>query len=948
MSKTIMGKRGFRVLILMLLAVMLMAVTARAENAATLEELMTLIGEAEGTIVLTDDIELTQTISIGRSADVVIDLNGHQLTRAENLGTMFSVNGGKLTVTDSKTGMARERMLRQQPARDSDASDGTGIALPSSLKDGVLTYYESRSMVWMDRISTMEFRYENTINVDHMGGVRGSNGSNAALFQVSGSDSVLDIRGGAFTNPDGRVIEVNGGATLNLTGGYFYHSTAGNGMGGAVYANGYSGKVTVNVGGDWMKEVVFAGNSGANGGALATEGKVELNIHNGAVFTGNKATGQGRNGGGAIYVGYDGEALMDGGLVTNNWGTADIVGTAASSSYEAGGGGMLIRGSLLMTDGQVTHNEAAGGGGISTVFWDGGVLTLRGGTIAGNVARINEGGGVTVNLNGSGTIAGTAGKPIYITNNRTETTHHWGGGGVFAADYATLRMLSVVATANRAGGFGGGLAGCSTGRIDAHSLNIADDSIALYGNYAEGTHLSGDESTKSEDRIYAANDPVFMRPGNYFQDYFCALNTTVSSSMLGGGKAMWTGTVDGRPITPADVGVNERITSQYITGLTGDPSRGDINKALAKGLVFVTGNSSGTHGGGILCNGYMIIGKQDEIEIGDRMTIKGDKTVSGGTVSRDFTFIVTDGNGKQITTGTSQGDSEITFAGRIPFDKAGTYTFWIYESDSNNPKGLAMDKTRYRMVVTVESASETTSVPSATEPGVMETIRIIFNRISAVEIFRCADESDTTGVSVASYTNISSDNRNAYELPFTFEFVNRVTQNTGIVVSKTVHDQTGKSADVSFHFTVTLDDRTINGKKGDMTFRDGVATFTLKAGESLRAIDLPANVHYTVTESPAEGYHTDNDTHTGTTVQEVTQSVVFENTAVGSLRIRKTVADKGATPVDKQRLPLWPGHLQERRGPCEAHPRRGDHHHRSACGYDLRGQGRDHRRLRPE
>ena len=48
-----------------------------------------------------------------------------------------------------------------------------------------------------------------------------------------------------------------------------------------------------------------------------------------------------------------------------------------------------------------------------------------------------------------------------------------------------------------------------------------------------------------------------------------------------------------------------------------------------------------------------------------------------------------------------------------------------------------------------------------------------------------------------------------------------------------------------FSFTVTLDDKSINGICGDMTFQDGVAAFTLKDGESKTAKGLPSGVGYT-------------------------------------------------------------------------------------------------------
>lgn len=64
-----------------------------------------------------------------------------------------------------------------------------------------------------------------------------------------------------------------------------------------------------------------------------------------------------------------------------------------------------------------------------------------------------------------------------------------------------------------------------------------------------------------------------------------------------------------------------------------------------------------------------------------------------------------------------------------------------------------------------------------------------------------------------------------------------------------------------FSFTVTLDDKSINGICGDMTFQDGVAAFTLKDGESKTAKGLPSGVGYTVAEARVDGYGTRIEGH---------------------------------------------------------------------------------------
>ncbi len=57
-----------------------------------------------------------------------------------------------------------------------------------------------------------------------------------------------------------------------------------------------------------------------------------------------------------------------------------------------------------------------------------------------------------------------------------------------------------------------------------------------------------------------------------------------------------------------------------------------------------------------------------------------------------------------------------------------------------------------------------------------------------------------------------------------------------------------------FRFIVMLDDETINGTYGDMTFENGVAVVKLKHGETATAVGIPAGVSYKVTEKEANRY----------------------------------------------------------------------------------------------
>ena len=98
-------------------------------------------------------------------------------------------------------------------------------------------------------------------------------------------------------------------------------------------------------------------------------------------------------------------------------------------------------------------------------------------------------------------------------------------------------------------------------------------------------------------------------------------------------------------------------------------------------------------------------------------------------------------------------------------------------------------------------------------------------------------------------------------------------------VSKTVDGNSGDTAQ-EFHFTVTLSDTSISGTYGDMEFKDGVATFALKHGESKTASGLPVGVTYTAAEQEAnqDGYTTTATGTGGTIAEGVTAEAIFTNT----------------------------------------------------------------------
>ena len=121
-------------------------------------------------------------------------------------------------------------------------------------------------------------------------------------------------------------------------------------------------------------------------------------------------------------------------------------------------------------------------------------------------------------------------------------------------------------------------------------------------------------------------------------------------------------------------------------------------------------------------------------------------------------------------------------------------------------------------------------------------------------------------------------------------------------VSKTVSGSAGET-DREFNFTVTLSDDSIDGSYGDMSFTKGVATFSLKHGQSKTASGLPEGITYEVTEAEAnkDGYVTSSTGASGTVVSGQTAAAAFTNTknggmppsSTGSISVSKVVSGNG-------------------------------------------------------
>ena len=150
-------------------------------------------------------------------------------------------------------------------------------------------------------------------------------------------------------------------------------------------------------------------------------------------------------------------------------------------------------------------------------------------------------------------------------------------------------------------------------------------------------------------------------------------------------------------------------------------------------------------------------------------------------------------------------------------------------------------------------------------------------------------------ISVEGYTTVMAGNANdGFTITNTHVSPPPAPETGNLTVSKTVSGD-GASTEKAFTFTVRLNDTSINGTYGDMTFDKGVAIFTLKAKESKTASGLPAGTGYSVTESDNEGYTV---TVNGTTDKEAAGTITANDTAFAGFNNYKSGGGSDPDPEE--------------------------------------------------
>lgn len=740
-------------------------------------------GDGVATFKLTADIDYNDEIRLEQSSDnlinITLNLNGHKIKQDSAGKPLFDIaKGATLTVVDDvDSGYIQENVVDGQQLQDKDehlTPDNYGKTAKMSYDDnGIptdLTYYVTESTA--SGAGTTEKIYEHTATIQ--GAIVGvTKNSTMRLINVY-QHGTFNLVSGAITQKEGckvgSLIYAENGSTVNMSGGYVCGATStSRGAGIELGVQENKGATLKLTGG------VIAGNCAPSGGGVYANGAAVTVT--GGIISGNSTLDVGLGGG---IMAEGGIVTVSGGYITNNR-MVKFCNTEGSGCH--GGAGLAAHkgAHVTISDGQITGNysDEAGGGvyvtdqgrddqGRDDSRKDTAWLKITGGIIASNVSFRSEGAGIRVGQKVDAMIGdtldnnGTPGSKVYITNNRCMSRFDWGGGGVFVqgdsntADNAgRLFVYYSYISSNTAGGYGGGVAVCPTGKtlvtntkgtaIFGNSSAGKDQNFKEYnradGSGNDGTpHLSGGgiaDTNKTEDRE-AYGSPTFRESGH--ADFFLAARdhatpvAVVTGKMLGGGDAQYSGSIELKEaITiPANgaVGVKNSI------GLTSGVEATDkaATDAQDNATTFITGNYSWDHGGGIMSNGDLYLGQPTDAYV--YPSLKATKELIDSQTGKkkpltknEFTFKVyrkdskdTFANGTfdrgvctEVGNAGNDANGNITFNlgdQSAPSSSAGEITYYLVEDAGNDPY-IKYDPAVYEIVGTLkDNVTELMSVPT--------------------------------------------------------------------------------------------------------------------------------------------------------------------------------------------------------------------------------------------
>ena len=600
---------------------------------------------------LMNDVETGETIALNKDgSNITLDLNGCKIKYTSQSQPLFNITGGAtLTVKDGQQVAATETTTSQTnkcgnlALMEYDTSNG----IPTGL-----TYYVTESVASGTRTTETLKAYKAHVK----GAIVACSGSKDLRLIVINSGGHLNLESGMITQDKNNCVKnlvyAAGSSAISVDGGYVCGGYCPEGAAGAGISVENS---TLDI-----SDGVIAGNYAPSGGGVYALNSTVNMV--GGIISGN-GTNDNEVGYGAGICAEDSMVTITNGYITNNkYQFYTDEGHKGNGCH--GGGGIAAfshnqgqkKGGLVISGGYITGNYSAeAGGGVYAGAWNKPLsgFAFYGGIIASNVAQNSEGGGIRIAAPTVGEF-NVSGKKAYITNNTTNTTNDWGGGGVFVqgssdnnVQPASLNIYNALITNNHASGFGGGFAACPTGKTAITDTN----GIAIFGNYdgkpdGSGYNRSGGTHDKNDDADWRPNHEGgeitedFKKAGH--QDLFLIRDSAnaeslpyiaaVTGQMLGGGAANWSGTIDK---TPTSIGKYEGAQAKYMIGLKSEPIQYDKDAATAAASLFITGNRSNIHGGGVMTNGDVIAGSTTQVNVYPKMKLNGTKALEGRALTAD-------------------------------------------------------------------------------------------------------------------------------------------------------------------------------------------------------------------------------------------------------------------------------------------------------------------------
>lgn len=771
------------------------AATAIA-NGGELRDKLQGVGENQAvSFELANDIDYPGEIKLEKSgSNITLDLSGHKITHSGDNSNkpLFNItNNAALTVKDSNQGS-------DQKQTSDGGNNGRVASMDYDTSSGIptkLTYYVTESTPNGTGTTETLYRHEVSINGAIVGTAAGST---MRLINVY-AGGTFNLDSGVITQQYncnvGNLIYAENGSTVNMSGGYVCGASS-SGTGAGIKVSNDKGKAsTLKLTGG-----VIAGNSAPSGGGVYAGGSTVTIT--GGVISGNSTLPSGTGFGGGIMA-EGGSVTVSGGYITNNK-YANFCGQDGYGDH--GGAGLAARNGTHVTisGGQITGNysEEAGGGVYVTdvdrndqtsrqgMAW----LNITGGIIASNVSNRSEGAGIRVGQMVDAMINGTEDSKVYITNNHCMSRFDWGGGGIFVQgnsnqgkEYTAGRLFiyNSYISANEAGGYGGGVAVCPTGK----TLVTNTEGTAIFGNSSakdqqdakadynseensgnEGTpHLSaggyeGLEHKKNQDAD-AYNAKEFRENGH--ADFFLAAEdhktpiAAVIGKMLGGGDAKYKGSKElTQAITiPANGGVQVYKSIGLSSGVTAQDEAAINAQKVA--TTFITGNYSWDHGGGIMSNGDLYMGAPEDTYVYPSLKLKATKKLKGRDLKKEeFSFTVYRKNSDNPLAGTTFNRNVCTEVGTAKNDASGNITFDLGEQfatggtgneityylveDAGDDPDITCDSSVYEIVVrTQDKPTKLMTVPSKNNPN--EEKELLIHNYTITDVNGTKYELDKSG-----------------------------------------------------------------------------------------------------------------------------------------------------------------------------------------------------------